>query len=83
MISGKNPFISIPEWFIGNNSLELCENLEYLGGFIGNSCNNVHVNVRKAFYALQSAGLINKGLDVETADICFQLNLQKFCDIWL
>ena len=30
MISGKNPFISILEWFIGNNSLELCENLEYI-----------------------------------------------------
>ena len=64
MIAGKNPFMSIPEWFIGNKSLELCDNLEYLGGFIGNGCNNVHVNVRirqcrKAFYALQSVHVFN------------------------
>ena len=33
MIAGKNPFMSIPEWLIGNKSLEVCDNLEYLGGF--------------------------------------------------
>ena len=27
MIAGKNPFMSIAEWFIGNKSLELCDNL--------------------------------------------------------
>ena len=51
--------------------------ITYLGGFIGNGCNNVDVDVRirqcrKAFYSLQSAGLSNKGLDVETAVYVFK-----------
>ena len=36
----------IPEWFIGNNSLELCENLEYLGGFIANSCGSCNLLIK-------------------------------------
>ena len=65
-----------PVLFIANNSLQLCENLEYLGGCIGNSCNNVHVDVviphcRKVFYAFQSAVLSNKGLDVKTVIYVF------------
>ena len=58
-------------WHIDGCSLQVCDNVEYLGGFIGNKYNDVHVDAqlksfRKAFYTLQSAGLCSKRLDWET-----------------
>ena len=77
LITGKNPFVSIPSWYLNENILQICENFDYLGVHIGNKGNNVHVesrisSCRRAFYTLQSAGLCKKGLDVESAIYVFK-----------
>ena len=77
LITGKNPFVSIPSWYLNENILQICENFDYLGVHIGNKGNNVHVesrisSCRRAFYTLQSAGLCKRGLDVESAIYVFK-----------
>ena len=77
LITGRNPFVSIPSWYLNENILQICENFDYLGVHIGNKGNNVHVesrisSCRRAFYTLQSAGLCKKGLDVESAIYVFK-----------
>ena len=72
VIVGDNPFIHEPKWYINDNELTIKEQMEYLGAYVGNNCSDVHVEkrvsaCRKAFYALQSAGLCNDGLNTETA----------------
>jgi hypothetical protein len=72
MINGKNPFCSIPKFYISRDQLCMKDNIEYLGAALGNNCNNVHITsrmsaCRRAFHALQSVGLCNKGLNVKTA----------------
>jgi exonuclease III len=72
ILTGSNPFTSDPSWYIGENVLETCNNIQYLGAYVGNKCNDTHVECRisacrKSFYALQGAGLCKQGLDVKTA----------------
>jgi exonuclease III len=77
VIYGKNPFTVTPKWFIDNCELQLVENIEYLGTYLGNGCGNEHVNhrtssCRKSFFSLQGAGLCNYGLNVDTALYVFK-----------
>ena len=83
LITGKNPFVSIPSWYLNENILQICENFDYLGVHIGNKGNNVHVesrisSCRRAFYTLQSAGLCKKGLDVESAIYVLNLPVEVY-----
>ena len=71
-IIGKNPFLIEPDWKIDKCTLSITENIEYLGTFVGNRCSKLHVakrvsGCRKAFYALQGAGLCQQGLETDTA----------------
>ena len=61
-----------PDWKIHKCTLSITENIEYLGTFVGNRCSKLHVakrvsGCRKAFYALQGAGLCQQGLETDTA----------------
>ena len=71
-IVGKNPFVDVPKWYIHKHELLTNDNTDYLGATIGNNCSSVHVNnrissCRKAFFALQGAGLCREGLNTDTA----------------
>ena len=73
-IIGKNPFLIKPDWKIDKcrPTRSITENIEYLGAFVGNRCSKLHVakrvsGCRKAFYALQGAGLCQQGLETDTA----------------
>ena len=71
-IIGKTPFLIEPDWKIDKCTLSITENIEYLGAFVGNRCSKLYVAkrvscCRKAFYALQGAGLCQQGLETDTA----------------
>ena len=71
-IAGKNPFVSIPKWFIGNSVLSVKDKIKYLGTVLGNSNGLSHVqerisNSNKAFHSLQGAGLYKNVTDPHVA----------------
>ena len=69
-----NPFNLQPSWYIDTCELQIAENLEYLGTFLGSSA---HISkritsCRRAFYSLQGAGICKNGLEVNTAVYVFK-----------
>ena len=60
MISGKNPFASMPSWNIDASCLNIEPTIKYLGTVLGNVRAKRHVEQRisaayKAYYSLQAA----------------------------
>ena len=77
IIYGKNPFNLQPSWHIDTCELQIAENLEYLGTFLGHNGSNAHISkqitsCRRAFYSLQGAGICKKGLEINTAVYVFK-----------
>ena len=77
IIYGKNPFNLQPSWHIDTCELQIAENLEYLGTFLGHNGSSAHISkritsCRRAFYSLQGAGICKNGLEVNTAVYVFK-----------
>ena len=77
IIYGKNPFNLQPSWHIDTCELQIAENLEYLGTFLGHNGSNAHISkritsCRRAFYSLQGAGICKNGLEINTAVYVFK-----------
>ena len=78
----KNLFSLRPKWYIDNEELESVEHIDYLGAKLGNGGASAHVSQRigscsKSFYSLQSVGLCNDRLNVETAMHVFKSTCQR------
>ncbi len=63
--------LTSPKWYIGKSALTETESISYLGVTLANSA-DLHVRNRisatkRAFYALQGAGLFKNGLNPATA----------------
>ena len=62
--------LSHPGWFLNNNKLDESDRVEYLGAVVSdNPCHHVMARVsacRRAFYALQGAGLCKRGTNPNT-----------------
>ena len=72
MISGKNPFTSMPSWNIDASCLNIKPTIKYLGTVLGNVGAKRHVEQRisaanKAYYSLQAAGLTENSVQPNTA----------------
>jgi hypothetical protein len=72
VINGKLPFTQTPKWYINESLLIIEDNFRYLGAYIGNDNNSVHVasrirSCRQSFYSLQGSGLCHKGLKTQTS----------------
>ena len=72
MISGGNPFTSLPTWSIAGKTLCVTEELSYLGTVLDGAQGNGHIDLRcrlaqKSFYALQNVGVSYQGVSPDTA----------------
>ena len=69
---GNNPFTVLPRLTMRGDELQIEDSIEYLGATVGNKYAESHIekrigSCRKAFYALQGAGLCKEGLSAEVA----------------
>ena len=75
-IKGSCPFDKLPTWTIENVTLDIVEEINYLGVKLSNKSGKNHVSDRirscqRAFFSLQNCGMCKNGLDPETvSELC-------------
>ena len=75
-ITGSCPFDKLPTWTIENVTLDIVEEINYLGVKLSNTSGKNHVSDRirscqRAFFSLQNCGMCKNGLDPETiSELC-------------
>ena len=80
MLSGYKPncFSTPPEWFMGDQAMELVDNLDVLGvNFTSNMKYDIHINTRvqkckRSMYALSNSGMRYPGLSSSTKSHLFR-----------
>ena len=80
MLTGYKPkcFTTPPEWFMGDQAMELVDNLDILGvNFTSNMKYDIHINTRvqkckRSMYALSNSGMRYPGLSSSTKSHLFR-----------